>query len=197
MEPFFAYTGAIASVWIVIGIYIASLFYPNYCHKTQFCSELGAFNSPTQRLSPLINNYPLGALFCAFGINVLINSLSMGELFIGIMIVAHGLGTWVAGAYPMDSDPFTQTPSNSCKIHSLAGVVMLLSLLIAPAIAAFEDAYPIWLRAFSVACISGCIVFSYTLANAFRNKSNLGIHQRLSYGFQVLWLFVFSLYLAG
>jgi len=196
LESFFAYSGAIASVWIVAGIYIASLFYPGYSHKTQFCSELGAFNSPTQRLSPAINNYPLGVLFCLFGIFVLSTSKSTSEFVIGLMVIVHGLGTLVAGYFPMDSDPFTQNPSSSCKVHSLAGVVMLLSLLVAPAIVAFESLYPSWLRIFSLACIVGCIVFSFTLAKAFKNKSNLGVHQRLSYGFQVLWLFVFSLFVA-
>ena len=197
MKSFFAYSGAIASVWIVAGIYIASLFYPGYSHKTQFCSELGAFNSPTQRLSPAINNYPLGLLFCLFGIFVLLTSQSTSELIIGLMVIAHGIGTLVAGYFPMDSDPFTQNPSNSCKIHSLAGVVMLLSLLVAPAIVVFESSYPSWLRIYSLACIVGCIIFSFTFAKAFKNKSNLGVHQRLSYGFQVLWLFVFSLFVAA
>ncbi|MFC3153463.1 DUF998 domain-containing protein [Litoribrevibacter euphylliae] len=197
MELFFAYSGAIASVWIVAGIYIASLFYPGYNHKTQFCSELGAFNSPTQRLSPVINNYPLGALFIFFGIFVLSESQFTSAFVIGLMVIAHGLGTLVAGYFPMDSDPFTQNPSNSCKIHSLAGVVMLLSLLVAPAFVVFENAYPSWLRIFSLACIFGCSFFSYTLAKSFKNKSNLGVHQRLSYGFQILWLFVFSLFVAS
>ena len=197
MSSLLAYSGAIASVWIVAGIYIASRFYPNYSHKTQFCSELGAFDSPTQKLSPLINNYPLGILFCLFGVYLMSGAaVPSAGFFIGIMVVVHGLGTLVAGYFPMDKDPYTQNPSGSCKIHSLAGVFMLLSLLIAPAIVVFSGDFPFWLRLFSLICILGCFLFSYTLAKAFKNRTNPGTHQRLSYGFQILWLLVFSLFVA-
>ncbi|MCH2058847.1 MAG: DUF998 domain-containing protein [Thalassotalea sp.] len=60
-------SGIIATVWITLGVYIAGKFYPNYDHAKQFCSELGASGSPTKKLSPFINNYPLGILFCLFG----------------------------------------------------------------------------------------------------------------------------------
>ena len=57
------YSGLIATIWIFIGVYIASQFYAGYDHAKQFCSELGAAGSPTEKLSPLINNYPLGFFF--------------------------------------------------------------------------------------------------------------------------------------
>lgn len=197
MHSLFAWTGTIASIWIVLGIYIASRFYPNYSHKTQFCSELGAFGSPTQRLSPIINNYPLGVLFSLYGIYLIcIEPRQISLISIGVMLVLHGIGTLIAGYFPMDKDPYTQNPSRSCKIHSLAGFIMLLSLIIAPAIVVFSNAFEDWLRIFSVLCILGCFAFSYTLAKAFKNKSNPGVHQRLSYGFQILWLLVFSGYMA-
>ena len=66
-ETVAALSGLIAMVWLIIGVYIASRFYPNYDHAKQFCSELGASGSPTEKLSPRINNYPLGLLFCLFG----------------------------------------------------------------------------------------------------------------------------------
>ncbi|WP_226666248.1 DUF998 domain-containing protein [Microbulbifer aggregans] len=192
-----AYVGAIASVWLVVGILLAARFYPNYNHSKQFCSELGAANSPTRKLSPIINNYPLGLMFCLFGLFVALSSQNeISKVVIGSMIVVHGLGTWVAGFFPMDSDPYTREPSSNCKVHSWAGVVMLFSLLIAPAAVALSSTFPLWLRMFSVLCIVGCLIFSITLAKAYKSRLNLGLHQRISYGFQILWLFVFSCFMA-
>ena len=196
MEALLPLTGAIASLWIIVGIYVASRFYPNYSHTEQFCSELGAFGSPTQKLSPAINNYPLSLLFCAYGIYLIMSSGDLASLSIGVMIVIHGLGTLVCGYFPMDADPYTQTPTNSCKIHSLAGLFMLLSLLVAPIIVIFSASFPDYLRVFSLVCIVGCFYFSYTLAKAFKARTNPGLHQRLSYGFQILWLFGFSIFTA-
>lgn len=197
MNEMMAYTGALASVWIVVGIYVASRFYPNYSHRTQFCSELGAFGSPTQKLSPLINNYPLGLLFILFGVYVATQFQNdISHLVIGIMISVHGLATWVTGYFPMDKDPYTQNPSSSCKIHSLAGVFMLLSLIIAPGIVVFHADYSMVFRLFSVACLAGCFYFSFKLGIAFKDKTVPGIYQRLSYGAQILWLFGYSILLA-
>ena len=119
LEQLLALSGLIATVWISLGVYIAAKFYPNYNHRQQFCSELGAAGSPTQTLSPLINNYPLGFIFCAFGGYLLALPENNWALTLsGVMIIVHGLGTWVAGFFPMDKDPYTETPSNACQIHS-------------------------------------------------------------------------------
>ncbi|WP_353372859.1 DUF998 domain-containing protein [Aliiglaciecola sp. NS0011-25] len=194
MDVIFSYAGIIASVWIVIGIYIASRFYPNYSHLKQFCSELGAFGSPTQKLSPVINNYPLGALLVVFGYYLIIAfQAHLPTVAIGVMVIVHGICTWVCGFFPMDADAYTQYPSKSCKIHSWSGLIMLASFIIAPLIVAFSSYYPLPLRVFSVVCVLGCFYFSYRLAKAFKIKTVPGLHQRLSYGFQILWLFVYSL----
>ena len=197
MDNLIAYSGAIASMWIFVGVYVASLFYDNYSHSQQFCSELGAIDSPTQKLSPAINNYPIGLLFVIFGGHILTLELeTMATKTIGAMIIAHGLGTWVCGFFPMDADPYTETPSRRCEIHSWSGMVMLLSLIIAPAVIVFSNAFPLNLRVFSLLCIIGSVFFSYKLALAFKAKKNVGLHQRLSYGFQIIWLFGYSLFVA-
>lgn len=196
MLDVFSYTGIVASLWIVAGIYIASLYYPNYSHSKQFCSELGAFGSPTQKLSPAINNYPLGLLFILFGYYLIVTYAShLPTIVIGTMVIVHGVCTWVCGYFPMDADPYTTNPSKSCKIHTWSGLVMLLSFIVAPAVIIFSSFYPIALRLFSFNCILGCFFFSYKLSNAFKAKTHPGTYQRLSYGFQILWLFAYSLYL--
>jgi len=195
-ESIAIYSGLIATIWIFIGVYIAGRFYAGYNHSTQFCSELGAKDSPTEKLSPLINNYPLGFLFCFFGWYLAqltnVSSLVNGA---GWLVIAHGIGTWVAGYFPMDADPFTKEPSFNCKVHSWAGFIMLLSLVIAPiliAVSPTSDTIPLYFRIFSVFSVIAAIYYLFTMAKAIRHKSNPGIHQRISYGFQLLWLSVFS-----
>ncbi|WP_394223155.1 DUF998 domain-containing protein [Alteromonas gracilis] len=198
MDSLFQYSGIIASIWIVVGIYVASLFYPNFSHSKQFCSELGAFGSPTQKLSPLVNNYPLGALFVFFGYHLISNfSDHLPTVIIGIMVIIHGLCTWVCGYFPMDADPYTKEPTRSCLIHSWSGMLMLLSFIIAPTIVIFSSYYSLPIRLVSLICIIGCSYFAYRLNVAFKAKTVPGIHQRLSYGFQILWLFVYSFFVVA
>ncbi|MBE0377081.1 hypothetical protein PPRY_a4382 [Pseudoalteromonas prydzensis ACAM 620] len=93
----------------------------------------------------------------------------------------------------MDGDPQTKTPTLSCRIHSWAGLVMLMSLLIAPILVAVSSYTSISFRLFSIlcVCITGYLVI--LLASAFKQQANAGLYQRLAYGVQLLWLSVFSL----
>lgn len=92
------YTAIIASVWIVIGVFTVAKRYPNYSHKKQFCSELGTAGSATEKLSPLINNYPLGILFCAFGWYVInLENAPILVVLVGWLSVVLVKGTWALG----------------------------------------------------------------------------------------------------
>ena len=194
------YSGLIASVWILIGVYVASLFYTDYSHSKQFCSELGATGSPTEKLSPLINNYPLGFIFCLFGWHLAsISSVSILINMSGWFVIAHGIGTWVAGYFPMDADPFTKNPTLHCKIHSWAGFIMLLSLVIAPVLVGVSpttELIPLHFKIFSFVSVFAAMYYLFVMARAIRTQTNPGTYQRISYGFQLLWLSVFSLVLA-
>ncbi|WP_445360914.1 DUF998 domain-containing protein [Microbulbifer sp. EKSA005] len=185
----FAYLGFISLVWMVVGVTLAGAKYSGYSHSRQFCSELGAVGSPTQKLSPLINNYPLGILFFLFGLHIIqIEQAPVVLTIIGVLIIIHGIGTWVAGYFPMDADPYTKTPGLECQIHSWAGMLMLLSLLIAPLLSTFISYFSIEFRLFSTACLLASIYFTVTLKKAYEEKTNPGLHQRLSYGAQLIWL---------
>ncbi|SFT61131.1 Protein of unknown function [Pseudoalteromonas sp. DSM 26666] len=198
-ETIAIYSGLIATLWIFIGVYVASRFYEGYSHSKQFCSELGATGSPTEKLSPLINNYPLGFLFCFFGwylaqlanVSILVN-------IVGWLVIVHGIGTWVAGYFPMDADPFTKHPTFSCKVHSWAGFIMLLSLVVAPiliAISPTTEITPLYFRVFSIVSVIATVYYLFAMAKAGKLQSNPGTYQRISYGIQLSWLSVFSIVL--
>ncbi|MDN3488372.1 MULTISPECIES: DUF998 domain-containing protein [unclassified Pseudoalteromonas] len=198
-ETIAIYSGLIATLWIFIGVYVASRFYEGYSHSKQFCSELGATGSPTEKLSPLINNYPLGFLFCFFGwylaqlanVSILVN-------IVGWLVIVHGIGTWVAGYFPMDADPFTKHPTFSCKVHSWAGFIMLLSLVVAPiliAISPTTEITPLYFRVFSIISVIATVYYLFAMAKAVKLQSNPGTYQRISYGIQLSWLSVFSIVL--
>ncbi|GAA0375376.1 hypothetical protein GCM10009092_44500 [Bowmanella denitrificans] len=194
-----ALSGLLACLWMCFGVALAANFYPGYSHRRQFCSELGAAGSPTQKLSPRLNNYPLGFLFILFGLYILLLPDGAAALqWMGVMIVLHGLATWVAGWFPMDADPYTLSPSLHCNIHSYAGLLMLLSLLVAPLLSFLLPAngyLPGEFKWFSLLCVIANVLFSVTLAKAYKAKTQPGLHQRLSYGAQLLWLGGLSLQL--
>lgn len=190
-DTFAGLSGLIASIWIIFSVYIAGKFYPNYSHSKQFCSELGAKESPTERLSPLINNYPLGLLFCIFGWYIFNISGSLPLTLSGVMVVFHGIGTIVAGYYPMDADPYTKNLSFECKVHSWAGLIVLISLLIAPIFIVFTtEASPINLsfKIASIASVAISMAFLLKMAKEFKIKGQAGLYQRLAYGVQLAWL---------
>ncbi|ATD01209.1 MULTISPECIES: DUF998 domain-containing protein [Pseudoalteromonas] len=199
-EKVAVYSGLIATVWIVLGVFIAGRYYAGYNHAKQFCSELGAAGCPTEKLSPRINNYPLGLLFCFFGWYLIqLPNVSLLVTGAGWCVIAHGLATWVAGYFPMDADPFTENPSFNCKIHTVAGIVMLLSLLVAPILVALSptsDVISQHFKVFSWIMVVAAVVFLLTMTRAINQQTNPGIHQRLSYGAQLIWLTGLSLVLA-
>jgi len=196
----YSYAGVIVTIWITLGVYWVGKRYPNYDHWQNFCSELGAKGSPTEKLSPLINNYPLGFLFCVSGWQLAKIAPNNLPLFTaGCLVILHGIGTWFAGYFPMDKDPYTETPSLSCQIHSWAGFVMLLSLLIAPLLVAFSyetEFISITFRVYSVMTCIVAVYFLMRMARAFKTRKNVGLHQRLSYWVKLIWLSLLTLHVA-
>lgn len=188
------YTGVIATCWISLGIYLTAKFYPGYNHRQQFCSELGAIGSPTQTLSPAINNYPLSLLFSAFGIYLCTLSPATSLLFAsGIMIILHGAGTALAGFFAMDADPYIQAPSKSGRLHGLAGMVVMLSLLLAIIFCALDNRFNIVFRVYSLFSLCAAVFFTVKMASAYKAKHNAGLYQRLCYWAQLIWLSVLSI----
>lgn len=201
IERKLAFAGVLAPVWIVIGVLIASQFYPGYSHINQALSELGATDSPTHLLSPAINNFPLSALFVAFGIAVcMVFRTSTAAIVSGALIALHGVGTFVAGYFSCDPGCALESPSTSQIIHVSAGVVMFLSLTIANFIWVKIGNRALnlrWFNQFSLACAALSLVFLFLLMTVDESKTGSGLYQRLNYGFSLIWLFVLGLKTVG
>jgi len=192
-----AFAGVLAPVWIVIGVFIASRFYPGYSHFNQALSELGAVDSPTHHLSPAINNFPLSILFAAFGIAVsLAFKASRAAVISGVLIGMHGLGTFVTGYFSCDPGCAMDSPSTSQIIHTAAGMLMFLSLTIANFIWVKIGNRILnlrWFNLFSLSCAVLSLIFLFLFIGAGESKVGVGLYQRLNYGFSLIWLFVLGL----
>jgi hypothetical protein len=114
----------------------------------------------------------------------------------GWLVIVHGISTWVAGYFPMDADPFTKHPTFSCKVHSWAGFIMLLSLVVAPiliAISPTTEVISLYFRVFSIVSVIATVYCLFAMAKAIKLQSKPGTYQRISYGIQLSWLSVFSI----
>lgn len=180
--------GVVSICWLVLGVMLVASRYKGYSHSRQFMSELGAVGSPTQKVSPLINNYPVGLVFVFFGVCLVqLGGLSALTL-IGWLVMLHGVGTLAAGAFPMDADPWTPSPTMACKIHLAAGGLMTLTLFIAPLISLFGHSFSIAFKFFSLLCLMGASFFAFRLIKAFKQRGRPGLPQRLLYAVQLFWL---------
>lgn len=181
--------GYLSVIYLLVGVTITARFYPGYSHSQQFMSELGAVDSPTHRLTPRINHYPLAIMFCLFGVSVLmLDNAGISERIAGASIIVHGLATAVAGCFAMDKDPYIETPSPHGQIHGFAGLLVMLSLLVAPIALFFSPRFGGSFHVFSIICILLTVIFLYTTVKSFNARKNAGLHQRLSYAAQLIWL---------
>jgi len=189
--------GLLPIIWISAGLYIAGRFYPQYNHKTQFCSELGAIGSPTHKLSPIINNYPLSIIFCILGTLLFQQTDNFIIQLTAICIVVHGISTLIAGAFGMDLDPYIKKPSRSGIIHSWAGFILFMSLLLPQIVILFEvDLLDFDFKLVSILYLVLTLYFTVKLKQSYHQKTTPGLYQRLSYGAQLAWLAHLSIYLS-
>jgi len=190
-----ALAGTLAPIWIFFGVAITSSQYPGYSQYNQALSELGAVGSPTQFLSPGINNFPLAVLFVAFGVSICMQFCgSRAAIASGILIIIHGIGTLVAGLFSCDIGCKMESPSHSQIIHSTAGAVMFLSLTLASLIWVKVGNRLLelhWFSQFSLIFAALSLVALYLLLTT-GHSGGLGLYQRLNYGFSLVWLFVLA-----
>ncbi|SDI46668.1 Protein of unknown function [Pseudomonas flavescens] len=190
--------GLITPLWLALGVALAGALYPGYSHFDQAMSLLGAEGAPTQFISPLINNFPLGALFMLFGVAVLLSFDNHWARFSGLLIILHGLGSFGTGYFACDAGCAPQSPSTSQNLHNLAGLVMALSLLLASAIWVYLGLRLLGSRRFSWFSLLCTLLALGTLplmAEAVQSGQGFGLYQRINYGSSLLWLATLALML--
>ena len=199
VNRWYYFSGVLAPIWLLLGVAIAGSLYPEYSHYNQAMSELGAKGSPTHILSPIINNYPLGVLFILFGIG-LIKTFPTSKLarFSGVLVIIHGLSSFSAGFFSCDVGCALESPSTEQSMHNISGLILFFSLLLSSLIWVFISNRCLgikWFGWFSLACSLVAIVLLPLMAGAVESGEGFGLYQRLNYGSQALWVFVFSLIL--
>lgn len=192
LNKFSLYAGMVIPVWLLVGVIVAGLMNPGYSHIDQAMSELGAEGSATHVLSPIINNFPLGILFIAFGLYV-ISALKKSKLAVvsGAMIVVHGIGSILAGYFSCDAGCQPVSPSSSQVIHNIAGLIMFLSLTIAGWLWVYLGQKQLKSAAFSwfsLACMLIALGAAVMLPQAVESGHYFGFYQRINYGVSVIWL---------
>jgi hypothetical protein len=174
------------------------MMYPGFSHIHQAMSELHAVGSPIERIAPFINHYPLSILFVGFGFYVMSCFSNRAAKVSGFLILLHGVATFSAGYFPCDIGCVPETPSTSHVVHGLSGLVVLLTLLIAPAIWAFiatRELQIVWFGWFSAAVFLGQILMMIPTVEAITTGEKFGLYQRLAYTVPLTWLFVFAIVL--
>lgn len=192
LRKFSLYAGMIIPVWLFVGVIIAGVMNPGYSHIDQAMSELGAQGSATHVLSPLINNFPLGILFIAFGL-YLISTFKTSKLAIvsGVMILIHGIGSIMAGYFSCDAGCQPASPSSSQVIHNISGLIMFVSLTVAGWLWVYLGKKLLGSAAFSwfsLICMVVALGAALMLPHAVEAGHYFGLYQRINYGVSVVWL---------
>ncbi|UFH48407.1 DUF998 domain-containing protein [Pseudomonas sp. KNUC1026] len=187
--------GLIIPFWLLLGLIVTSHFYPGYSHINQAMSALGAVGSPTQAISPLIDNYPLGLFFIIFSLGVIFtpNLPRLGR-FTGVLIGLHGLANLFTGYFPCDALCKPVEPSASQLIHNTAGFAMLLTLLAASALWSWL-AFRVqerWFGFWSIILTFATVASIPWMAAAAQMETSFGLYQRFNYFSQLIWVAVFA-----
>ena len=178
---------------------MAASLYPGDSHYNQAMSELGAQGSPVHVLSPIINNYPLAALFVLFGYG-LIKAFVHSKMVVlsGLLITLHGLASCVTGFFPCDIAGDLEFPSLIQNIHNMSDLLMFFSLLCSTLIWVFITKHLLgikWFSWFSLACALAAIALLPLMGAAVESGVGFGLYQRLNYAAQVSWIMVLALIL--
>ena len=187
-------SGVLAPLWMLFGVIVVARLYPDYNHRNQVMSELGARNRPTTRIHPWINNFPIGFWFVLFGVALLkIDPENTLLLLTGILMLIQGVTHWVTGLFPCDEDLGVPKPSRTQVIHNLAGLVMYFSLLVACLLWVFKAHHlPTWFSLYSALSAIVSVIALVFMLQAMKTYINLGLYQRINYGVLAVWVMVLS-----
>lgn len=184
--------GLIIPLWLLLGVWFTAQAYPGYDHLQQAMSQLGAVGAPTQRWSPLLNNFPLAVLFTLFAWGLARRWRgSKLALASAALVLLHGLGSLGTGFFPCDQGCAPAQPSLSQQLHNVSGLLTFLSLTLASALWVWAGkgvAGSRALGAFSLVCVVAAIASATLMAQAAQNGQLFGLYQRLNYAVSVVWV---------
>ncbi|WP_426808486.1 DUF998 domain-containing protein [Pseudomonas sp. WOUb67] len=185
-------SGLLIPLWLLAGVWLTAQAYPGYDHLQQAMSQLGAVGAPTHGWSPLVNNFPLAALFALFAWGLARRWRgSKLAMLSAALVLLHGVGSLGTGWFPCDQGCAPAQPSTSQQLHNLSGLLMFLSLTLASALWAWLGNRIAGSRAlalFSLACVVLAIITVALMGQAAQNGQLFGLYQRLNYGVSVLWV---------
>ncbi|OMG69434.1 hypothetical protein BW685_31165 [Burkholderia ubonensis] len=197
VSTFGYFAGILAPIWLAAGVFLVSLYYPDYSHVRQAMSELGAIGAPTHALSPVVNNFPLAALFIIFGCTVWRTfPKNWAACLSALLLVIHGVANIATGVWTCDINCGIDAPSSTQQVHNLAGLVMALSLLVANAIWIVLGKRLLgrtWLSGVSTLTTAICIGTLPLLASTAGTGGPFGLYQRINYGSSIIWVGVLAI----
>lgn len=191
LQRLFILCGLLAPAWLLIGVTVSGWLYPAYNHYSQAMSELHAVGSPIERIAPFINHYPLTLFFVGFGLAVTGYFDQRAIKTSGWIIVLHGLATFAAGYFPCDLACQPDNPSLSHNLHGIAGLVLIMTCLVAPALwiaPALKSRNYKWLGWLSLLCIVCQLATFPLIVAAMQEGVGFGIYQRIAYAIPMVWL---------
>ncbi|WP_455885735.1 DUF998 domain-containing protein [Pseudomonas rustica] len=185
-------SGLLIPLWLLAGVWLTAQAYPGYDHLQQAMSQLGAVGAPTHSWSPLVNNFPLAALFALFawGLARRWHGSKLAMLSAALVLL-HAVGSLGTGWFPCDQGCAPAQPSTSQQLHNLSGLLMFLSLTLASALWAWLGNRIAGSRAlalFSLACVVLAIITAALMGQAAQDGQLFGLYQRLNYGVSVIWV---------
>ncbi|MGC1328637.1 DUF998 domain-containing protein [Pseudomonas sp.] len=191
--------GVAIPFWLALALLILGSLYPDYSQFEQSMSVLGAVDAPTHFIAPIINNFPLGLLFILFGVSVY-KTFPQSALarFSGLLIVLHGLASFVTGDFACDAGCSLDAPSTTQQIHHLAGLVMAWSLIGAGAIWAWLGLRLQGFRGLAFLSMALTLVALVTVPMVAISAKNLvghGLYERVNAFVSAIWVAIFAVVL--
>jgi len=198
LKPLYV-AGVAIPFWLAIALLILGSLYPDYSQFEQSMSVLGAVDAPTHFIAPLINNFPLGLLFILFGVSVF-KTFPQSALarVSGLLIVLHGLASFVTGDFSCDAGCSPYNPSTAQQIHHIASLVMPWSLIVAGAIWAWLGLRLQGFRGLAffsmVLTLAALVTFPMVVISA-KNLVGHGLYERVNTFVSAIWTAIFAVIL--
>jgi hypothetical protein len=191
----FAAAGVAAPfLWAASVLYFGAA-HPEYDPVNQFISELAERGSSTELPMRLIGFAAPGVLIVTFGVFLLSRPIPTA---VAALIIIHGLGRIVAGAFPCDHGCPMSGGTLSQSVHNVSAMVNGLTLPAAALLCGINRLTRRLSPSFAWYSLASAVLGLLFLSLMFASRDtrhNVGMYQRLSLGTMSLWLAVLAVFL--